>query len=434
MISHCSFRRAAAGLFALTLTTASSAVAQIPVTPRALGMGTSYLTIARGHDALFVNPANLGLADTPRWSVLLPGLTFGGTSVGPSFEDFHDVATAEENDSDATAAFLAEIPAEGMQFDLDARPVVGIQIGSFAFGLSYGGTVRQTVGRDIAELALEGFEPGRTDYTVGNTGGWRTTHLDFAVAHARQVGPVHVGVTGHFLRGRTLARSRVYDPRFGVAGETIEIDVAEVLARGGTGFGIDVGVAATPIPRLTVGAVITNLAGTMSWSNDLIARDVTLTENDFGGEGSVEDDIADIADRFEQSERPISEASSDPRFAALASELPEGGLTRAFQAGASYAFPTSTRIAVAYRSDVDDEGIPTGGNEGVSVGLQQKLVFLSLRGGYTSNMDDRTVLSGGVSLGPVDIGIGKVTGTQGDHDRTGWMGTLGISFSGGGRR
>jgi hypothetical protein len=55
------------------------AAAQVPLTPRSLGMSGAYLGVARGNEALFHNPANLGLSGNPLWSMSFPQIGFGAT-------------------------------------------------------------------------------------------------------------------------------------------------------------------------------------------------------------------------------------------------------------------------------------------------------------------------------------------------------------------
>ena len=71
-------------LLALALITivSSEANAQVPLSPRSLGMGGAMIGAARGQEAVFLNPANLGLAGSPRWSVALVGVSAGAELQG----------------------------------------------------------------------------------------------------------------------------------------------------------------------------------------------------------------------------------------------------------------------------------------------------------------------------------------------------------------
>jgi hypothetical protein len=404
------------------------AVAQIPASPRALGMGGAYIGIARGHEALFLNPANLALDGNPGWSLALPSPALGGTTWGPGVEDFFRLAAGEVDQSTADEV-VAMVPGTGMRMDLEVRvPLLALQIGPVALGASYGAVVEQTFGKDIVDLLLNGFEEGRTDYGVGNTGGSRATYVDYAAAYGRRVGPVSIGVTGHYLQGRRLSRSRLFDPRIDAKGESIEVDYAEVLSAGGNGFVLDVGAAMQPVRNLTLSAAVSNLAGTMRWNQELRVRDVTLTEEDF------EADLLDISDRFGGSERPFVRGKS-ARSDALAESLTEGaGLPRVLRLGAAYNLPSYTRIAAAYQGNLASGRLAGGWDRSLGVGVQQRLLILTARAGYANSLNGRTMLSGGLSLGPLDIGAARLSGTTDNHKDSGWMITVGSSFRGGIRR
>ncbi|MBV9108743.1 MAG: hypothetical protein JO306_05020, partial [Gemmatimonadetes bacterium] len=176
---------ASAAALALTL----PAAAQAPLTARSLGMAGSYVADARGSEALFFNPANLGLEDAPRWSITMPQAVVGtqlvGTRLGvlPSFLHFNRWSAGEKS------SFVGGIPNEGLNARVNLTvPVAAVQIRRVAVGVSYVARYQENVGRDVMDLLVNGYQAGRTDYAVGNTSGRNASWLDFSAGTGRRVG------------------------------------------------------------------------------------------------------------------------------------------------------------------------------------------------------------------------------------------------------
>ncbi|HEX8904092.1 MAG TPA: hypothetical protein VF771_04580, partial [Longimicrobiaceae bacterium] len=238
---------------------AAPAAAQAPLTARSLGMAGSYVADARGVEALFFNPANLGLGGTPTWSVSIPQLVVGtrfvGTRLGevPSFMHFNRWSQDEKD------AFVGGIPGEGLNAGVSVTlPIAAVQVKRVAVGVSYVARYEQNVGRDVMDLLVNGYQAGRTDYAVGNTSGRNASWLDFSAATGRRFGRVSLGVAGHYVMGRGMAQNRLFEPEFDVEAGDLSAELREVSVRGGSGWGVDVGLAAEPAPRLTVGAAVSN--------------------------------------------------------------------------------------------------------------------------------------------------------------------------------
>ena len=273
-------------LFAAVAMAGGQARAQLAVTPRALGMGGAYAAMARGQEALFQNPANLGLSGTPRWSAAVAQVAAGAGARGTALGDLLDLGDAGALAQPRRDQILAGVPASGVDAQVDVRvPLAAVQVDRFAVGAAWAGSLRQNVGRDLVDLVLNGYQSGRTDYSVGGTGGTRFSFFDLSAAYARRAGPVSVGVAAHLLVGGTLARSRLFEPEFDLEAEDLSAEYREVHARGGRGWAVDVGVAAEPVPGLTVSAAVTSLAAGMKWPDELRTRHVVLRRATFQGDG-----------------------------------------------------------------------------------------------------------------------------------------------------
>ncbi len=404
---------------------AAQAEAQVAMTPRALGMGGAYDGVARGQEAIFVNPALLGLTGTPFWSAAFPQVSFGGTMLGTQFGDLQPMlkyrtATPEQRDQ-----ILARIPADGMQAKYDLRsPLAAFQTGNFGIGLSYSSVGQHSVGRDLVELLFDGYEQGRTNYSVGETRGSRATFWDVAAAYGRSIGPVSLGVTGHYYRGGTLLRSMLNEPTYDLNAQDIEVSYRTVMARGGQGYGLDVGAAIQPIASITLSGSVSNVMSKMTWSDDLRMRTLTMTRDDVDNVTPM-----DLLERYE-----LSESSVDPDGASLSAYAVSQGLYEntdmpsTMRLAAAWKSGLGTDIGVSYREELSESRLGEIWSRSVGAGVQQKVLFTTLRAGYSTDLDSGSMMTGGVSLGPLQLGFARIQDGEVDgFERAGWIGTFGVS-------
>lgn len=406
--------------------------AQVPLTPRALGMGGAYIGVARGQEALFLNPANLGLPDSPHWSAGIPTISLGLGTRGIETGDLQDLIEYNDLSDEERTALLAQIPADGTGMDVDLRaPLVALQVRRFAIGLSYQVVGSHTVNKSIVDLVLNGFDREKT-YSIENTAGGRAAFWDVAAAYGRRVGPVSVGATVHYFFPRELVRSALVevDTVYSViSGFTVPTDIrvtyAGVRSEGGSGFGVDLGVAAEPIPGLTLSAALENALNTVQWSDNLRVRTVTLDREDYRN-----GDPEQLQAEYEESERPYSQAQDVVQpYSYLADSvlaLRDQGLPTVLRAGAAYRVGTGTTLAAGFKTELDDSPAGALWDQQVSLGVQQKIPVVTLRAGFATDMEDGTLFSGGLSLGPIQLGVARVTSGSGDAERSGWIATFGL--------
>jgi hypothetical protein len=410
---------------ALALTIAARpAAAQVSLVPRALGAGGAAVGLVRGQEALFVNPANLGLPDEPNWSVGLlqfgAGTTVSGLSVGDVAQlfQYQHLSDAERDE------LLGSIPAGGFNADLDIRaPLVGIQAGPFAVGLAYTSVGSHSLSRDVVELLLYGYEDGRTDYDVSNTTGSRMTYWDAAAAYGRHFGALSLGVTAHYLRGGTLLRSRLRQPVVDLAAQDIDVGFTSVMVRGGTGYAADFGAAYQPSPALTLGASVSNAFAHLDWSDDLRLRDLSLDRQDI-----EEGEILDLLEQYQSSERVAR-----PEDAALVGGITPQSLQQdatpptIVRAGADWSVTPGTHLLGAFQSNAGHSGFSGAWDRTLGAGVQQKLPFVTGRVGFATAFDEGSMWTAGASLGPIDLGVARVNESRSGADRAGWIATFGLS-------
>jgi hypothetical protein len=411
---------------------AAPLAAQVPATPRALGMGGAYAGVARGVESLFQNPANLGLPGSPHWSAAFPTLSAGLGTRGISLGQAVDLAEWGDLDDAERDAIFADVPAGGTGLDVDVRaPLAALQVRRFAASISYATLGSHTVNRSIVDLLFNGFDRNRT-YTIDNTEGFRATFWDIAAGYGNRIGPVAVGATAHVYFPRALVRSALVDVdtvTSVISGFRVPTDIrvtyAGVRSESGSGLGLDVGAAMEPIPGLTVSAALDNVVNTMSWDDELGVRTVVLDQDDYQN-----GDAEQLRVEYDESERAYDESAALPGTRALAATLRgdrDAGLPMTLRTGAAYQLRTGTTLAAAYQKELDSD-TPFGGLWGqqLSVGVQQRLPVITLRAGLATDLEDGSMLSGGLSLGPVHLGVARLATGSGDDEREGWIATFGL--------
>lgn len=278
---------------ALVAVAASTSGAIGDSSPRAMGLGQSYTALARGPEAVFWNPANLGLSSSPRfkWEVLGVGLTLVAENNSFSVQTYNDNFTDSEHfiDRDVKDDLLGDVPDEGLKFNADVEPILaaGLPInGGVAFpmpwGLKSAVTTGLTIGvegevpKDMFELMVFGNEFDRTyDITDWDGSFWLIGSLNWAAAKPwipwvlmDHLDEMAVGGTLKLLGG-------VYGEvlRSGGAGLTAQVHRTDAQAfavaqsGGGIGFGLDLGVAGVlKDQRTTFSVGLLNLLDVMSWS------------------------------------------------------------------------------------------------------------------------------------------------------------------------
>jgi len=390
-------------------------------------MAGANLAGARGHEAIFANPANLGLPGNPYWSIASPGVLVTAGVAGPSLGQTLDIMRGAGGPE--TAELLALVPGEGMEATLDVRaPLFTLQSRRFAFAVAWGTVADHGLGRDLVDLYLNGYETGRTNYRVDDTSGNRASFYTFSLAHGRRLGPVSVGVTGRYVLGRYLSRSQLFDPVYALAGDGLEVEYREVFARGGTGWGMDVGAAMQPVPGLTLSAAIVDVAGEMRWSDQLHTRTLTITQDDFG---APERHWEERFTQFSRGSEPV-----DPTGAPITVyETALGLYNRAhfpatLRTAAAYELPASrTTLAASYSERLGDGRLGSAWERTASAGVQQRIPLVTLRAGYATDMADGSLIAGGIRLGALDVAAARIRdGRDSGAPRNGWVGSIGLSI------
>lgn len=448
---------------AALLSMGSAVSAQLSPGARSVAMGGGGMVYASGVDAVEWNPANLGWSDG--WNVSAFELGVAGLGEGATVNEILSIFGADiggaaalnvsdvvaglpadgialsfvtEGFATAYAADRAEVPGPGSPL-----PSIGVAVGNVAVRLRSRVFTSLTLSRELADLIGNGFrEENLLDYAVGNTG-WRSAALsEITVSYGYVLGIMSVGVGGRYITGHTLVDGRFFEPDIDAncIGATppsgcvpISVTSVAVEATGGSGFGLDIGVSLDLPGGLRTSASGTNVAQTLTWDDELVAHTAVYTDVDF----RTDEDFVDLLDRFEG--EPL-----DPEGAALPVYLTAEDLFEQ-----SY-FPQTYRLGVGWRSDggttleaMGTKVSPRGRfsnvwDERLSIGVEQALPVVTLRGGYAVADQGITALTGGLGLaaGPVLIELsgGRFSGEDATLGSPweGYFGTVAVQLVGGG--
>lgn len=410
-------------------------------------MGGAGLVWATGFDAVELNPANLAFGRG--WTLSLLDVGAAGLLSGTTLGDLKEIATAA---GEGNRQVVDRLPEDGFRVSAvtegyavsmgaDAAEVPSPGVGIPGFGLSWGPVglrVRSRVlteaamSREVADLTVSGFNPERIrEYAVRETGFRSASFTEMTLGYGRSVGGrLGVGVAVRYVQGHRLAQGRVFEPEIDLNDESLRISGVAVEAPGGSGWGVDLGMAMEVGHGVRVSLAAQNVAQRMTWDDALRSHEAVFTDDDFDAA-----DLGDLLDRFE-------DTSLDPDAVSLTVfEAARGLFSEAY-------FPTVIRTGVGWagpstRVEVNAQAVAPRGRQSapwdqrLSAGVEQRVAFLVLRGGYAMAQDGVNALTGGVGLrvGPVrlDLAAGKLSG---EHDGIAWdgvQGSLGLSVVGGGR-
>ncbi len=281
---------------ALLASSVSPAAAQLaPPSARSSALAGSFMARARGYEAAFWNPANLGLPEGPAWSVGLPAasafldnnsLSYG--QIADLYGEFIDDATK----SQLLADVRRDDPDRMFELDFDVGGhVLGFSLGRFAVALGVVGAGSLALSPDALELLLFG--------NVGEDGTGRDFRLDGSQAQAWSLSGASISYAQPF----TIPALEWLGMRFSVGGtvryglahglahladrgslltsDPISLDIeAEVLnstsVDAGRLWAVDLG-AAMDWNSLVVGLSLHNALANVTWNED----DFEVTEYSF---------------------------------------------------------------------------------------------------------------------------------------------------------
>ena len=86
-----------------------------------------------------------------------------------------------------------------------------------------------------------------------------------------------------------------------------------------------------------------------------------------------------------------------------------------------------TNVGASYREQLTTGRLAGRWGREVSVGIQQRLPLIVVRAGYATNLEEGSMISGGLSLGPIQLGAARLEdGVYEGAPRSGWIATFGL--------
>ncbi len=435
----------AAVVVALSLPTAGAA--QWAAGPVSGAMGGAGMVWARGVDAIELNPANLGLERG--WSLSLLDVGAAGLLTGTTLDDLREIATAAgEGDPRVVDrlpqdGFHVAAMSEGFALSLgaEAADVPSPQASIPSFGLSWGPVglrVRSRVlaegamSREVADLTVSGFNPERIkEYAVRETGFRVASFTEMTLAYGLSLADrLGVGIGIRYVRGHRLAQGRFFEPEIDLDDETLRLTGVAIEAPGGSGWGVDLGLAVELGRGVRMSLAAQNVAQRMTWDDALRTHEAEFTDTDFD-----EADFEELLDRF--ADMPLDPSGvSLPVFEAARGLFAESYFPTVYRAGLGWAGAHGTFVELN-ASAVSPRGRQSAPwDQRIALGAEQRIGFFVLRAGYARAEDGIAALTGGFGLrvGPVrlDVAAGTLSGERDGIGYDGLQGSVGLSLAGGG--
>jgi hypothetical protein len=410
--------------------------AQLSPVPAGNAVAGAYISQAKGYEALWMNPANLAIRNGPKITLGLGNVGVSSTALGLDVNQLGDVLSsfgdgAGSFDAATKADILANIPSTGTNIRGQILvPAASLQIGRLAIGAAVGSVYDYNVGRDLVDLALNGYDRNRVDYRVGNTNGRQATYLDLAAGLGQKIGPLQLGVTGHYIVPRALEQWRIFEPQYDLVNRTFRMDGYTAGTTGGSGWSVDVG-GTLNLGFITVSAVMQNAAGKFTWDEaNLGYRGFSVTD------ANIENIDGVLQDVFKASPTPLTATSPLGATQTVQGLYRRAFLPKVFRAGGHLKLPIlGTRVSGQYNETIEEGFIGGTWQKYISVGASQKILFFTPSVGYAQSTEpaEGNLLTAGLGLGPVNLSIAKLTeglaaGSSGRKEREGVMVSFGLTL------
>lgn len=402
---------------ALLACAAGEAVAQSPApSARGFALANSYMARARGYEAPFWNPANLGLPDRPSFSLGLPGATAYLNNNSLSYAQIADLY-GEYIDDATKSELLADIRQDDpdrmfeLSFDVGVHAVAA-SIGRFAFGVGAVGAGNLEVSPDALELLLFGNvgEDGTGgDFSLERSHGQAWAMSTAFVSYAQPFTiPALDWLDTQFSIGATV--------RYGVAHGFVQLNdrgslltadplvldaEAEVMtstdADAGRVWSLDLGAAMDYDSLLTLGVSLQNAFAGISWNEEEFELTSYTITADF--------DSTSLTDTT----RTFNELGAEEQQRVI-DRLDEADVPRLLRLAAAYRLSPNLSLSADY-TELIGGTLRASWDRTLAVGGELRLIpALPLRAGLATDFSQLAYTGGlGIHSGPVhtDFAIGR---------------------------
>lgn len=270
-----------AGLF---LTAVDCGEAQAQGAVRSWGMGGTGVASSRGLEAVDFNPANLAFSGGFSMGLAAAAVDVHNNAI--SLDRYNEITGAHLSTADKEQ-LLSDIPDGGFRLDADMRAsLFGLQAGSFALTFNAIGAGSGNLDRDYFDLVLFG---NQLDQTVdfSNTSGEGYAVGQAALSHGGvlrtgETTRLSYGLSAKYLYG--IYEMHVQEAYGAMTTSMDEISgdafVSTLSSEGGSGYGLDVGLALQMSGGWAFGAAVENIYSNLEWTQNVEAREFRVTAAD----------------------------------------------------------------------------------------------------------------------------------------------------------
>jgi hypothetical protein len=249
---------------------------------RSVGMAGAYSQAARGVESAFWNPANLGFSKRSDRSLTI--LSLGVNAHNNSFTlDQYNKYNGRFLSTEDKETILDLIPAEGLDAAMEAEALgFGLCWGNLAFTISGRGTSDLMLPKDPIEVLFFGNEINDT-VLISDSDGETFASMDLGVSYGRTVWKkgqkeILCGMSARYVRGIlyqkvTQAQGELFTLETGINGDG---DFAVRSARGGKGYGLDLGLTFKYDPHWSFGLSLANLVSQIKWDKKTEEKGYTI--------------------------------------------------------------------------------------------------------------------------------------------------------------
>jgi hypothetical protein len=387
--------------FSMALLGASDIGASASFSGRSMGMGGAYNQAARGVEAVFWNPANLGFSKSNEKDLMVLSAGFNAYNNALTLDQYNQYngkfLTSQDKEN-----ILESIPSDGLNAAMEASVLgLGISWGNFALTFSGRGTSDLLLPKDPIEVLFLGNEINDT-ILFNDSDGEAFAALDFGLSHGRSVWSkgereILCGITVRYVKGLFYqkvveSQGEIFALETGVTGGG---DFAVHSANGGNGYGLDFGIALKYDHNWNFGLTFDNLIGSIKWNKNPEERGYTLEIDSLLAEDFDSDSLM-VDESYTQTIDPFSTG-----------------------------IPTVIRLGAAYQSERSiltfdlkgalKQGMGTYKKLRASLGAEYIISrFFDLRAGFSLGGNEGITIANGVGLKAgiyqLDIGIAMQKG------------------------
>jgi hypothetical protein len=416
-------RVASALLSAVLLAGSDDAAAQaINTSAASVGLAGAYTARARGFEAAGWNPANLGLADGPKWSLGLPAARGSFKSNSWSFSQFAD--TWGEFLDDAHKDELLDAIRRGdpdRRFTLEADADAQLLSASYwRFALSFGTVAAADVNfaGDLMEFVLfgNGGDEGAgadLDFSASDGDAWWISSVGLSYGQPIRIGGLErrgfdlaLGITARYLMTHALGFANDRGSLLTEDPLTATVD-AELVYSGdanGDGYAIDLG-AALSWESWSFGLAFENLIGDVDWGQERFEFSSLVASTGFGV-ATAEEIKGRYLELSAEAQQRVDEY------------LEDADLARRMRLGAAYQ-PSQALVLSADYQEIIGGTLRLGWEHRLSAGAEwHPWTFLPLRVGLATDFDKVAIGAGlGLEVRPVyfDLSAGRQFLAAGDE-------------------